>query len=123
MIILQSEWADWDLYINGETEISGTIGNPDAIGSGVEIDDLEEILPEMEDESQTEGLENLDKDMEPVAEEEKNEEVQEELEKEDEKSKEKAKEKNGRSKSKERMSNKINLNIVGEEKNNILKMK
>lgn len=108
-VILRQDGADWELAFEGRVEITETIGNPDAIGSGVEIDDVEEIVPDLEDEQQTEGLDNMDKDMEPEAEESKQEEKQEEeeqqeeqqqeeqkedeLEQEDEKDKEKAKEK------------------------------
>jgi hypothetical protein len=70
----------------GRVEITETIGNPDAIGSGVEIDDIEEVLPEMEDEKNTEGLESLEQDMAPEAEQgqEKQDEIQEELEQQEE---------------------------------------
>jgi len=79
--------------------------------SGVEIDDCDEIVPDMEDETQTEGLDNLDKELEPkegkerhdeveIQEElepepeaQKEEEQQEELEQEEEKTKDKQKQK------------------------------
>jgi len=110
-VILKQDGDTWELAFVGTIEITETIGNPDAIGSGVEIDDYDEIVPEMEDETQTEGLENMDKDMEPEEgkersdelevqdelepepEEQKQDEKQEELEQEDEKSKDKVKEK------------------------------
>jgi len=107
-VILRQDGADWELAFEGRVEITETIGNPDAIGGGVEIDDAEELLPDMEDETQTEGLDNLEQDMEPKEEaQEKQDEVQdelepeppkekqqeEELEQEDEKSKDKQKQK------------------------------
>ena len=109
---ISQDGADWSLDITGKVEITETIGNPDAIGSGVEIDDVEEVLPDMEDDKNTEGLDNFDKDMQPEAEQQnqndkeileelenqqepepqKQDEKQEELEQEDEKNKEKHRE-------------------------------
>src|SRR5438045_7500865 len=88
---ITQDGAEWSLDIMGKVEITETIGNPDAIGGGVEINDFEEILPEMEDEQQTEGLDNLDKDMEPEEEQQQQQEVQEELEPEPEAQKEEEK--------------------------------
>ncbi|CAJ0748257.1 9520_t:CDS:2 [Entrophospora sp. SA101] len=112
-VILKQDGADWELAFIGRVEITETIGNPDNIGSGVEIDDPEEVLPELEDEAQTEGLEEAEQNMEPEAEQQnqndkelqeeleqqaepeqqKEDEQQEELEQEDEQHKEKHKEK------------------------------
>lgn len=110
-VILKQDGDTWELAFVGTAEITETIGNPDAIGSGVEIDDYDEIVPDMEDETQTEGLDNLDKDLEPEEgkerhdevevqdelepepEEQKQDEKQDELEPEDEKTKDKQKQK------------------------------
>lgn len=112
-VILTQDGADWSLEILGKVEITETIGNPDAIGSGIEIDEVEEQLPDMEDEKQTEGLENLEQIMQPEAEQQnqqdkelqdeleqqnepeaqKQDEKQDELEQEDEKNKDKQRQK------------------------------
>ena len=110
-VVLKQDGDTWELGFVGTVEITETIGNPDAIGQGVEIDDYDEIVPEMEDETQTEGLEQLDKDLEPEEgkerhdeievqdelepepEQQKQDEKQEELEQEEEKTKDKVKEK------------------------------
>jgi hypothetical protein len=108
-VILKQDGDTWELAFVGTIEITETIGNPDAIGSGVEIDDYEEVVPEMEDESMTEGLGDLEQSMEPEEEQQqqlevqeeqepepeaqKQDEKQEELEQEEEKTKQKTKEK------------------------------
>src|SRR3954464_137605 len=83
---ITQDGADWSLDITGRVEITETIGNPDAIGSGVEIDGVEELLPEMEDGQQTEGLNNLEQSMEPEEEQQNqnDQEIQEELEQQQE---------------------------------------
>jgi hypothetical protein len=93
MVQLKQDGADWELAFTGRIEITETIGNPDAIGGGVEIEDFEEILPDLEDEKQTEGLEEVDKQLEEEAEQSKEQEVQEELEPEPEQQKDKEGEK------------------------------
>ena len=39
---ITQDGADWSLDIMGKVEITETIGNPDAIGGGTEINDFEE---------------------------------------------------------------------------------
>ena len=110
-VILRQDGADWELAFKGRVEITETIGNPDAIGSGIEIEDIEEVLPDLEDPKETQGLDNFDKTMEAEPEEQnkndkeqqeeleeepeqkKQEEKQDELEEEDEKSNEKQQQK------------------------------
>jgi hypothetical protein len=110
-VILKQDGDTWELAFVGTVEITETIGNPNAIGSGVEIDDYEEEVPEMEEENALDGLENLERDLEPEEgqerhdeveaqeelepepEEQKQDEKQEELEQEDEKTKDKQKQK------------------------------
>ncbi|CAG8769757.1 2004_t:CDS:2, partial [Ambispora leptoticha] len=64
-VILSQNGDTWELAFVGTIEITETLGNPDAIGSGVEINDPEELVPDLEDETQTEGLDNLEQNMEP----------------------------------------------------------
>jgi hypothetical protein len=95
-VILKQDGADWELAFIGRVEITEAVGNPDNIGAGLGGTENEpEELPELEDETQTEGLEEAEQNMEPEPEQQNqnDKELQEELEQQAEPEPEQTKEK------------------------------
>lgn len=78
-VILRQDGFEWELAFIGRIEITNVIGDPSAIGGGMEVDETIEIVEDINNPNNTKNADNFNKTMESQPEESNERVIEEEL--------------------------------------------